>query len=306
MSDSPYGPWEKTDISPSRLKVFMDCPQKYAFSYVEKLPRSNGPASMQGLAMHKLFLEELLGGGIDDKDFLVEMMAEDLKHRLDTDDPRDWKTKLPLNDAEKFDAIRDLRIWGEGLLDAFFNGEDSYGNKFHLPEVAQTEVEGCTEVYLPSLGETIRLRGYIDLLFADGTIGDLKLASDYWKAIWTLARALTELQPAVYAKLADTDYMRYVIVDKKKDRFKGAKPPAVRTIEYKVTEKDMERLIKTLEYFVKASDVLNNHENGVFPPNAVYDGQTKASAGKPELQFCGKMCDYKQVCWERNYSRGTE
>ena len=61
-----------------------------------------------------------------------------------------------------------------------------------------------------------------------------------------------------------------------------------------------------LEYFVETVDLLNNHENGHFPPRPEYNGQTKATAGNPKEQFCGKLCDFKDECWKRNFSRGDE
>ena len=303
MNDSPYGPWEPTDVSPSKLKMFKDCPKKYEYRYVRREKTYTGAASLQGSSAHKVFLEELLDGGVDDIDFLLEMMLDDLRHRLDTEDPRDYKSKLPLTPSEKFDALQDLKVWGEGLLNAFINKADTYGNALTLPEVKETEIEGCTEVYLPSLEASIRIRGYIDLVFADGSLGDLKLASDYWKAIWTLGKAITEDQPAMYSKMLDTRKFRYLIVDKKKDRNKGAKAPVVRTIDFEVTDKDMERLMQDLEYFVKTVDLLNGHENGSFPPRPEYNGQTKETAGKPEMQFCGKLCDFKEICYRENFKR---
>ena len=303
MSDSPYGKWEPTDISPSKLKMFKDCPKKYEYRYVRREKSYSGAASMQGSSAHKVFLEELLDGGVDDIEFLLEMMVDDLKHRLDTEDPRDYKSKLPLTEGEKFEAMQDLKVWGEGLLKAYINGEDSYGNILKLPKVKETEIEGCTEVYLPNIDAHIRIRGYIDIEFEDGSLADLKLASDYWKAIWTLGKAISEDQPAMYSKMMDTRKFRYLIVDKKKDRTKAAKAPVVRTIDFEVTDTDMERLMQDLEHFVKTVDLMNGHENGVFPPRPEYNGQTKQTAGKPEMQFCGKLCDYKEICFKENFKR---
>ena len=115
-NNSEFGPWTHNgvpDISPSRLKTFKDCPQKYFLQYVEKLPRKMGAAALQGTSLHQVFLEEYLGGGVDNIEFLLEMMADDLRHRLDTEDPRDYKSGLPLNQAEKMEAILDLKVWAE-------------------------------------------------------------------------------------------------------------------------------------------------------------------------------------------------
>jgi hypothetical protein len=300
---SEHGPWGPLDCSPSRLKTFLDCAMKYKYSYVDKKPRSTGPAALQGSALHEVFLEEYLTGGIEDVDALVEMLALDTEHRLNTEDPRDWKSKLPLTSSEKWLAIEQVKVWGRGLLEAYKSGEDSYGNKFVLPDVEQTEYEGCLEIYLPKADLTIRIRGYIDLVFKDGTVGDLKLASDYWLSIWTLAKAIGEQQPAMYAKMAGTDTFRYVIVDKKKARDKSADPPRVRTIDYKVTEKDNANLMDQLETFVRLTDFANGHENGIFAVNPEYNGQSKATAGKTEQNFCGKMCDFKDTCFKENFAR---
>ena len=304
--ESPHGPWEKTDISPSKLKMFKDCPKKYEYRYVRKEKSYTGAAALEGSSVHQVFLEEFLAGGVDDTEFLLEMMADDLRIRLDTEDPREWHSKLPLNSAQKFDSIADMRIWAEGLLNAVKNGEDSYGNPLKLPATIDTEVEGCVELTLPNIEAKIRLRGYIDLVFEDDALGDLKLASDYWKAIWTLGKAITEDQPVMYSKMMGTRKFRYLIVDKKKDNKKRAKPPVVRTIEMEITDKDFERLIADLEHFVKTVDLMNDHKNGVFTPRPEFNGQTKATAGQPQAQFCGKLCDFKEICYRENYKRGDE
>ena len=304
--ESPHGPWEKTDISPSKLKMFKDCPKKYEYRYVRKEKSYTGAAALEGSSVHQVFLEEFLAGGVDDTEFLLEMMADDLRIRLDTQDPREYHSKLPLNSAQKFDSIADMRIWAEGLLNAVKNGEDSYGNTLKLPATIDTEVEGCVEVTLPNLEAKIRLRGYIDLVFEDDALGDLKLASDYWKAIWTLGKAITEDQPVMYSKMMGTKKFRYLIVDKKKDNKKRAKAPSVRTIEMEITDKDFERLIADLEHFVKTVDLMNDHKDGVFTPRPEFNGQTKATAGQPQMQFCGKLCDFKEICYRENYKRGDE
>lgn len=301
--DSPFGPWLPTDLSPSKVSTWKQCPWQYAGKYVWRLPRTSGAASMQGSALHKVYLEEFLAGGVEDIDFLVDMVADDLEHRLKTQDPRDYNTKLPLTEAERFDAISDVRIWARGLIAAHMSGEDGYGNKFKLPEIEDTEIEVCKEVVLPKSGRVVRIRGFVDFLFKDGTIGDLKLASDYYKSIWTLGKALTEDQPAMYGKMMGSEGFRYIIVDKRKAKGR-ATTPSVRSIEFELTLKDFERMIADIEEFVDGSDILNGYENGHFPPRPLYDGNTKKNTGHPEMQFCGKLCDFKEQCWNANFARG--
>jgi len=129
------------------------------------------------------------------------------------------------------------------------------------------------------------------------------MASDYWKAIWTLAKAISEDQPAMYAKMMGVRKFRYLIVDKKRAKSGDAYAPVVRTIDFEVTDRDMEKLIEDLELFVKVTDIMNDHENGLFPPKPEYNGQTKATAGKTELNFCGKLCNHKTICYNENFKR---
>ena len=114
MSDSPYGKGEPVTFSPSKLKMFKDCPKKYEYRYVRREKSYSGAASMQGSSAHKVFLEELLDGGVDDIDFLLEMMMDDLKHRLDRGSQR-LQIEAPTYSFEKFEAMQDLKVWGEGL-----------------------------------------------------------------------------------------------------------------------------------------------------------------------------------------------
>jgi hypothetical protein len=96
---------------------------------------------------------------------------------------------------------------------------------------------------------------------------------------------------------------RYLIVDKKRAKSGGAYAPMVRTIDFEVTDRDMEKLIEDLELFVKVTDIMNDHENGLFPPKPEYNGQTKATAGRTELNFCGKLCNHKEICYNENFKR---
>ena len=340
MNDSPHGRWLPTDVSPSRLKTFKTCPKQYEYNYVRRLPRTNGAASIQGSSLHEVFLEEYLSTDspymvLDKKindlreeintsgeditrleaeltnliaesdaniDDLVEYMEMDVTARLETDDPRDYNSGEPIDDMVKSDTVNQLKTWGKCLLLAIRDRKDAYGNKVTLPEVQETEIEGCCEIILPS-GAKLRLRGFIDLVFEDGSIGDLKLASDYWKAIWTLAKAISEDQPAMYAKMLGIRKFRYLIVDKKRSKTGAPFAAVVRTIDFEVTDRDLEKLTEDLELFVRVSDILNGHKDGIFPPKPEYNGQTKATAGKTELNFCSKLCNHKNLCFRENFKR---
>ena len=63
FKESEFGGWEKTDISPSKLKTWMTCPKQFDYKYVTKAPSHSGLAMLQGSSMHDVFLEEFLQGG---------------------------------------------------------------------------------------------------------------------------------------------------------------------------------------------------------------------------------------------------
>ncbi len=298
--DSEFGAWEKTDISPSKLKQFNECPKKFYYKYVRREKTHNGLANLQGLSLHEISLEEYMGGGVQDIDALVDLIAMDFESRCETGDPRDWNTKEPCDKADIMQATEQLKVWAKGFLDALKSGKDPYGEPFNLPDVKATEVELCKEIELKD-GTKLRIRGFADFVFDDESLGDLKLASDYWRAVWTEARALGELQPVMYAKMHGTDTFRYVIVDKKKSRTGDAYSPNVRIIEVKLDQKHFDRLLDDLEYFVQSTDLLNDYENGYFPCRPLYGGETKAKAGMTEKNFCDQMCSFKEICYKENF-----
>ena len=72
FKESEFGNWEKTDISPSKLKTWMTCPKQFDYKYVTKAPSHSGLAMLQGSSMHDVFLEEFLQGGEQNVEALVE------------------------------------------------------------------------------------------------------------------------------------------------------------------------------------------------------------------------------------------
>ena len=113
------------------------------------------------------------------------------------------------------------------------------------------------------------------MVFEDGGIGDLKLASDYYLGVWTLAKALGR-NPTY---LLSNDYgnpgrFSYVIADKKKGK-SGAYSPTVRSIDFEVTQRDFDRGVDILEAFVHGTQVHNEYEGGFFPAIPEYNGESK-------------------------------
>ncbi len=315
FKESPHGSWNNPnrnpdlppDISPSRVKKWLDCPKQYEYQYVRGLRTPPGLAAQQGSALHDVFLEEFLAeGGVKDVDALVDLCELALRNAVEEDHPHDYKTKDPLTGPQIEQGVQELRTWAKGLFESFLTGKDPYGNPLDVPNIVATEVEKAPlEITLPKSGKVIRIRGYIDFIEANGALGDLKLASDYYLAVWSLAKALGEVQPIMYRMLAGgPGTFKYLIVDKKKNFKTGQSySPAVRTIEFEVTPSDIDRMIDTLEAFVHQTDVTNAHKDGFFPPVPAYGGESRANKDKPEVTFCGKLCSFKDICYSENFRR---
>lgn len=302
--DSEHGKWELTDISPSKLKKWMTCPKAFEYQYIIRAPSHSGLAMLQGSSLHDVFLEEFLQGGEQNFEALLELMELDLRERIANSDPRDYNTARKVDVLEIEACVEALKVWGRGLLETFKSGKDPYGADFDSPKVVAVEVEKKpVEIHLPKTNMTIRVRGFIDYMTEEGSAGDLKLASNYYLAVWTLARAMTEVQAVMYRMLlGGPGPFEYLIVDKKQNQKKQPFAPNVRRIQLDVTQRDIDRVIDTLDAFASQTDLKNNYENGFFPPIPEYNGETKANAGKTERNFCGKLCSFRELCYKENFA----
>ena len=301
---SNYGRYQQLDVSPSRVLKWMKCPKSFEYQYVRREKSNTGLAAMQGTALHDVFLEEMLRGGVQDVQALVDLTILTFQDALENETPCDYNTGEPCTDWDKEMAVDQLKVWAKGLFEAYLNGKDSYGNKLALPEIVETELEKEPyEIHLPKTGVTLRIRGHIDFVLENGGIGDLKLASDYWLGVWSLAKALGEIQPAMYRMMMGSPGpFTYLIVDKKKGN-SGAYSPNVRTIDFEVTEQDFERTIELLDAFAHGTQVHNDYKGGFFPAIPEYNGESKKNAGNTARNFCGKMCSFKEICFNENFKR---
>ena len=68
--------------SPSSLKVYLDCPQKFAFKYRDKLPDPSGPAAILGTAFHEAAYATWEAGTVDTTDALPFMHDEQIMRML--------------------------------------------------------------------------------------------------------------------------------------------------------------------------------------------------------------------------------
>ena len=298
--DSEYGRWQLTDISPSKLATFDRCYRQFWYRYVDprKLPTFMGPWLPMGSAIHEIALEEFLAGGIQDTEALTDLCVADFILRCELEDIREKGE--PITQASVMVHADLFRVWVYGLLETLRTGKDPYGEDFVLPPIAETEVEVCYPLQLK--GGEIRIRGMIDMVFEDGSVGDLKMASDWNRVIWKIGKVFSEVQPMAYTLGMDTDIFRYTIVDKRKSRGQPL-APRVRNIEYKVDDTHYDNFKQLLERFVRTVDLFGRYENGIFPATPSYKGETfKSDVDRPEETFCGHLCDYKEHCFNESFN----
>jgi hypothetical protein len=61
--------------------------------------------------------------------------------------------------------------------------------------------------------------------------------------------------------------------------------------------------------FLRTTDFLNDHLDGVFPPKPLYKGDETAFGAEPskkkfneyslpQVNFCRKLCDFKDICFK--------
>jgi putative RecB family exonuclease len=152
-------------LSVSQVQAYLACPLKYRFQYVDKIEKPWRAAALAfGTSIHagvEYFHRERLAGrtpelvsvlGVFDADWYAANLEPLVFSRTDSQESL----------AEKGREL--VRLYVEGV-----NGE--------LPRAIESPFE--TDLVDPETGEDldVRLRGYVDLVEADGTVVDLKTAA---------------------------------------------------------------------------------------------------------------------------------
>ena len=310
-----WGDWRRQDISPSRLKTFSDCPRKYFYQYVQKIKTPNRLYFLSGNVFDEIAMEEFRADPSQDVEPIVELAGDILHIRIkeaaaDLDKPLLNLDSSPVTEAQGLQEVMDFRTWTRGFLLAWQNGEDHLGNRFQMPPIADTQVQCIWPIQID--GQTIRINGFADITHTDGSVTDLKMAS-YWKSSrWTSGRIMSELQWVPYSQALNSNKFRYIVTDKHKSGWKDkrkADAPTVRTFDVDVYPQDVDNFKDLVTSFVRTTDFLNDHLDGVFPPKPQYKGDETAfgqEASKkkfneyslPQVNFCRKLCDFKDTCFK--------
>lgn len=314
-----FAGWQKNDISPSRLKMWLDCPRKYFYNYIQHLYKPGRTFFLSGNVFDEIAMEMFREDTSQPVEPIVQLAGEVLRDRLDHNS--EWYKKnlvrginrdATFDDLKKLDGstvsleerekeVLDFRTWTRGFLQAWQNGEDSFGNKLNMLPIVDTQVECIWPIKIE--GQTVRIHGYADILHDDGSVTDLKMASDWHTSIWTAGRIMSELQWVPYSQALNTNDFRYIVTHKHKKFFKKqrqAASPSVQTFDVTVYPNDIERFKDMVTEFVRSTDFLNGHENGVFPAIPEYGGNAYGWGGSPKKNKCKNKDEAGNICGHEN------
>lgn len=244
-------------LSASRITLYLQCPRKYAFRYVEKVVVPWKSANLAfGSAVHgalQTFHERLMEGRKSTPDGIAQLFVSDWHAQL-VDELRFKKGE----DAES------NRLMGEALVRLYVEAHQ---------DLRVVAVESGFQIPLahPNTGEVMGpdLKGFFDLVLEGDTVVELKTSARAYDQ-GTLARhvQLTSYRYA-YARLFKRDAKLKVIALLKQ------KKPRIETYEAIRTKEDD-------PWFVHlAAEAHRGIEAGIFPPSPSF--------------LCGD-CEYADQC----------
>ena len=114
---------------------------------------------------------------------------------------------------------------------------------------------------------------------------------------------MSEMQWVPYSQALNTNDFRYIVTHKHKTGYKDKRKdgqPTVETFEVTVYPSDVERFKDLVTQFVRSTDFLNGHENGVFPAVPDYGGNALGWGGAPRKNICKNKNEAGKVCKHEN------
>ena len=228
-------------ISVSQINLYLTCPLKYQFQYIDRLPRLTKPSNMAfGAAMHAALewlhrglkrgkrptLEEIL------RIFEADFRAHENVSYLNGDDPDQ------------------LLLKGKELLSLYYHGPDV--------TVRDAELGFTLPLVHPRTGEVlpVPLKGVIDLVEEDGSIIEFKNA----KKAFDIESLPDNLQLTAYHYAYEMLFLESP-KDLKLIQFVRTKQPRIETHITGRDQRDVER------FFGIAKQVRRAIEAGIFMPN---------------------------------------
>ncbi len=186
-------------ISHNQLRLFRDCPQRYAYAYIDRIPTRLSDKLFLGIVFHSL-ADEILRRRISAPEMTLEESCDLFADRF-----RDFQKDKDIHWLEPMGKVRDR---GRAFVRHF------------AQQVAPTLRPIMTEKELTtSIPGGPVLKGVVDLVEDDFSISDFKTTTARWPA----SRARNPLQMLIYRYLfrqtfgTQAPFMRYLILYGKTD-----------------------------------------------------------------------------------------
>lgn len=267
----------KKFFSASKVGLFLTCPLKYKFKYVDKIKTPiNAPSLTMGTAVHKC-MEYIY----ESKAFNQKVDVKIIDNIVDSEMDREY---CPLLDDVEWEELKEYTK----KLVKFYNSK----KRKHKPMVIDDKYV-CTEFDFqipfnhPVTGENpknIHLRGSIDLITEDYKIIDFKTA----KRAYPIAKVDTSVQMTVYSYafrelfgVEEEQLMFDVLIKKEKTKRNPTGEPELKNFRTKRTVNDYIQLYNIIDV------ILKSEEHGVFYP-----------AFPAEGGWCN-FCDFKSPYCEK-------
>jgi CRISPR/Cas system-associated exonuclease Cas4 (RecB family) len=230
-------------VSASQINLYLICPLKYRFSYVDKLPRPFKPADLAlGTAFHaavQWWHKHRKNGSSPDPPEVCRILEADL-HAQSLDE-------IKFKNGE---SLVELVAMGQALIEAYVTG-------YQGDPIYQAEVPFRVPLVSLDTGEEIDLflDGYFDLLEQNDTVVELKTAAKAYDQF----TILNQLQLSAYAYAYQMLYgrpanLRLEVVTK-------TKRPQLQSVEVYRGRQDLVR------FFHISKSVCGAIRSGYFHPN---------------------------------------
>lgn len=238
-------------LSYSAIDLFLTCPLKYKFKYIDKKPEVVGPAAVLGKAFHtvmetnfKYRLETKIDKPIVQ---LLELFEHEFEEgvKLPRFDPTDENpNKITIN--WRFDNKNKMLESGLALVRRYYRDQ--------VPFLEPALVE--QEYNYPLNGKYIKyLVGYIDLVTTSGLVIDYKTVNFPWKT----DKIHQHMQPTFYSLLMDSpSQFEFHFIVKNSTREAG-----ITVARTERSQRDIDWLKKQLDGYVQLIETCL--ESGIMP-----------------------------------------
>lgn len=251
-------------LSSSQLRLYLQCPQKYQFQYIDLIPKKFRPSALAfGSALHSAlswFHKAELAG--------AKVSQEQLAKVFETD----WYSQKVDEDIRYKDSDDDMKFiaMGREMLSLYLR-------QSHRPQVKGSEIPFVIPLVSPADGRElgVNLEGFFDIIERDDTITEFKTSAQ----IMTSFDIQSMLQLTAYGYAFKRLYGRppkgFKVIN-----FIKNKKPRIEVTETRRNDADYEVFFHLLE------QVLYAITKGIFYPRAGF--------------WC-KECEYAHLCplWQR-------